>query len=169
VNNSSIADNAGGGISLFNASSLNISNSTMSNNRGTMFGAVLNLFSRCAASLHNVQISGHTNTDAALALGSSTVYANDVTVSNNSRRGIAVNATSSFVSDRGLMVTSNGQGGVGVDDSHLRLQNATVTGNSGTDLNASFGSRLILNAGNVIGTVFCDQTVLSRGSTAPQC
>lgn len=169
VNNSTITNNAGGGINLFNGSTLSMSNSTVSNNQGTLFGGGLSLFDNCSASLNTVGISGHTNANTVVHIGlNSTVLANSLTVTNNGHQGIFVGETSGFVSDTGLMVTSNSGGGISVDESHIRLQNATITGNGGTggaDLSASFGARLNLNTGNTIGTITCDTTVLSRGNT----
>jgi hypothetical protein len=152
VNNSMITHNTGGGISLFNNSALNLTNFTVSNNQGSQFGAALSLNSNCSANLINVQISGHLNTDPAVAIGQNSSF-------------VAFTQTGPS-----LMVTSNGHRGISVDDSHISFQNATITGNGGTDLSAFFGSRLSLNAGNVIGTCAPhDASVLIRGSTSNLC
>ena len=44
----------------------------------------------------------------------------------------------------------------------VQIHNATVTGNPDGDVNASFGSRLNFEGGNV-GTIYCDDSVLSSG------
>lgn len=44
----------------------------------------------------------------------------------------------------------------------VQNHNATVTGNPDGDVNASFGSRLNFEGGNV-STIYCDDSVLSSG------
>ena len=47
--------------------------------------------------------------------------------------------------------------------------NTVIESNNGTDLLMSFGSRLTLLSGSVVGTFACDATVLARGPGAPTC
>jgi len=94
-------------------------------------------------------------------------------ISNNSSDGVQISEHASAQLDD-VVVTRNGNNGTGngvlVDDgSSLRLQNASLTGNGGADLSASFGSRLTFDPGNVIGTCnVVDASVLIRGSL-PAC
>jgi hypothetical protein len=94
-------------------------------------------------------------------------------ISNNTSDGVQIgeHASAQLIGPAAgaIKVMSNTGKGVQVDDSSLRLQNATLTGNSGTDLGASFGSRLDLTAGNVIGTCNIDSSVLFRGNTNLPC
>jgi hypothetical protein len=84
-------------------------------------------------------------------------------ISNNVVNGLRV-ADNSSIFATGISVTGNTGGGMAVDDSTSNVSNSVFTGNGGSDINASFGSRLTLNT-NTIGPITCDGTVLSRGST----
>ena len=136
----------------------------ISNNQGDS-GVIL--FSGCSAHLNNVMITDHANAREGLHISaSSSVFGHDVTVSNNPAGiGVVIRDSSIIAIDNNLTVTNNGDVGVSVDDSRVRISNSTITGNLGpADLSASFGSRLILN-GNTINTIACDATVLSSGDT----
>jgi parallel beta-helix repeat protein len=94
-------------------------------------------------------------------------------ISNNTSDGIQISehASAQLIGPAAgsIQVMNNTGKGIQVDDSSLRLQNASLTGNGDIDLGASFGARLDLNAGNVMGTCSLDSSILIRGSTTLPC
>jgi parallel beta-helix repeat protein len=100
--------------------------------------------------------------DGVLAGRGATVVLDHVAAQDNADDGIQVEETSTaeLINCTALR---NGGRGVAVDDSHVTISNSTITGN-GTDVSAFFGARLTLHS-NTIGTITCEPTVLSRGTT----
>ena len=100
------------------------------------------------------------------ASNNSTVHIYDTTITGNTGHGIT-GYNHAFVQafqDVGSSITDNGQHGINAwNGVSVQIHNATVTGNPGGDVNASFGSRLNFEGGNV-GTIYCDDSVLSAGA-----
>jgi hypothetical protein len=93
-----------------------------------------------------------------------------IEIKDNTRDGLNVARAAEFAtfSNRPqvtVMITGNDGHGIRADDGAIvGLNDSTVTGNTTSDVDASFGSRLTFN-NNTIGSISCDLTVLSRGST----
>ena len=97
-----------------------------------------------------------------------TVPAGSAVISNNEGHGMSLRRISSAgIYSGGITISNNGRKGVsawnGVD---LDLYGATFTGNTEEDLDVSFGSRLGWGGNTTIGTVRCDDTVLTYNDAA---
>jgi hypothetical protein len=91
------------------------------------------------------------------------VYAHD-----NAMHGIAV-LSASTASGSAVTASQNGGVGLAVDDGGaISLSDATITGNTATDIRFTFGSRADLRT-TVFGTYTCDATVLVRGTAGIVC
>ena len=93
----------------------------------------------------------------------SNLFADDAMIENNGGHGIATSGNSSvYVSTS--TITGNSENGIdawsGVD---ITVDGSSVTGNTGVDISGGGGSRLNGYNGNQIGTVGCDDSVLSYG------
>jgi hypothetical protein len=105
-------------------------------------------------SVNGVEVNGN----ASLSLSGGT------TVRGNAARGILL-VNDAHGDLRNITVQDNGSTGIDASDSSLTVNTSSISGNRGTsDVALSFGTRASLN-GNTIGTIACDETVLSRGST----
>ncbi len=83
--------------------------------------------------------------------------------------GLNLGSESSIVSIGGLNIQNNATGILGDGAGSLTLVSippnpSTILGNTTTDINLRFGARMTIG-GATVGTVKCDSTVLSRGST----
>jgi parallel beta-helix repeat protein len=95
-----------------------------------------------------------------------------VEASGNRRHGLSAFLESRIDLSGGSVVSSQNNHNAGIladNGSFVRLVNSTLTGNSGRDVELSFGSRADLNATNAIGTLSCDDTVLIRGNAGFTC
>lgn len=95
-----------------------------------------------------------------------------VEASGNRRHGLSAFLQSRIDLSADSVAISQGNGNAGAlidNDSFLRLVNSTLTGNTGRDVVLSFGSQADLNNTNTIGTVSCDDTVLTRGNAGLTC
>ena len=110
-----------------------------------------------------LQIRNNTTQGILVQEHSSVRVGTGTVITNNGDDGLQARRSSEIVA-LGISVTGNGGNGLDIDESSADISTSTLTGNTGTDVNATFGSRLTLN-GNTIGTIFCDLLVLSRGST----
>jgi hypothetical protein len=89
----------------------------------------------------------------------------------NNGNGILVrNASSLRVSNQAQVIsTGNGASGLIADDgSDIILVNSDVTGNSGGDIQLSFGTRADLQT-STFSSLSCDATVLVRGASGISC
>ncbi|NOT54208.1 MAG: hypothetical protein HOP18_06340 [Deltaproteobacteria bacterium] len=95
-----------------------------------------------------------------------------VEASGNGRHGLSAFLESRIDLSGGSVVSSQNNHNAGIladNGSFVRLVNSTLAGNSGRDVELSFGSRADLNATNAIGTLSCDDTVLIRGNAGFTC
>lgn len=100
------------------------------------------------------------------AQGRSTINAH-----NNTRGGVRVltGSTLTLVNQAQVIATQNGTVGLVADNgAGLTLVNSTLTGNSVSDLQLTFGTRADLRT-LVVGTYSCDDTVLVRGTSTVVC
>ena len=90
---------------------------------------------------------------------------------NNSRSGVRVltGSTLTLVSQARVISTQNASVGLGADNgAGLTLVNSTLTANTGSDLQLTFGTRADLRT-LTFGTYTCDATVLVRGTSGIVC
>ncbi len=100
------------------------------------------------------------------APGFSTVNTHD-----NRGNGMRVqgNSTLTFSNNAKLIATGNTQFGLFVDNgAAATLINSTLTGNTGKDLQLTFGARADVQT-TTLGSYSCDATVLTRGSVTLTC
>ena len=89
----------------------------------------------------------------------------------NNGNGIVVRNASSLRVSNQAEVISNGNGATGLiadDGSDVILVNSDITGNSGQDIQLSFGSRADLQT-STFSSLSCDATVLVRGTSEVTC
>ena len=89
----------------------------------------------------------------------------------NNGSGIVVRNASSLRVSNQAQVISNGNGATGLivdDGSDIILVNSEITGNSGEDIQLSFGSRADLQT-STFSSLSCDTTVLVRGTSGITC
>ena len=91
-----------------------------------------------------------------------------LSVHNNSQAGVTVRTGSTLtVSNQAkLTTTANALGGLLADGAAVTLVNSTLTGNTGKDLQLTFGSRADVQS-STVGAYSCDATVLARGIGCP--
>lgn len=144
-----VSVNSKAGLDLDAASQLNISN----NGDGLLVqdDSVMTVF-------NTPQFSG--------AQGFSTINAH-----NNSRSGVRIltGSTLTLVNQARVISNQNGTLGLVADNGvGLTLVNSTLTGNSATDLQLTFGTRADIRT-TTFGTYACDATVLVRGTSGIVC
>jgi hypothetical protein len=84
----------------------------------------------------------------------------------NAGPGVSAERGSTFEVNKATTITAN-QIGVHGDNSTVRLANASVYGNTSSDLVLTFDAKGEFGAGNSIATpIVCDSSVLTRGSLA---
>jgi hypothetical protein len=140
--------NSKAGLDLDAASQLNVSG----NNEGVVLqeGSVMTVF--------NIpQFSGVT--------GFSTINAHDNVVN-----GVRVqqNSTLTFSDNAKLISTANNIGLLADNGAAVTLVNSTLTGNTGKDLQLTFGTRIDIQT-TALSTYTCDATVLARGTAGITC
>ena len=132
--------------------------------------------------LEGVDLTATGNTGHGLFVGSTSAvetyggytYADSVVptgtavFNNNGGNGVSLSRNSHAVfSDGGVTISNNGGDGIsgwnGVD---VDLNDATVTGNAGHDINVSLGSLLGWGGDTTIGAVSCDDSVLTYNDAA---
>jgi parallel beta-helix repeat protein len=175
------------GIGVYNNSTLNISNSSLTSSSGRVIysrgGAALDIdnttitgnSSKEAVQLNdgsNLQISGSTVSGG--KAGISAVYNSTVrlqggnTITGNAQHGIhLLNSTLHQYSDAGTTTISSNTGSeIRADRSFLSLDGVTITGTGGsTEVDLRYGSLLMLGSGSsVTGTVTCGNTASDNGS-----
>jgi hypothetical protein len=94
-----------------------------------------------------------------------------INATNNARSGVRVlsDAVLTLVNQARVNSTQNGTVGFIADNgSGVTLVNSTITGNSVSDIQLSFGARADLRT-LTFGTYTCDLTVLVRGTTPIVC
>ena len=90
---------------------------------------------------------------------------------NNTRSGVRVltGSTLTLVNQARVISTQNTSVGLGADNgAGLTLVNSTLTANTGSDLQLTFGTRADLRT-LTFGTYTCDATVLVRGTSGIVC
>jgi hypothetical protein len=155
-----ISDNHGHGISFGQTSTVRVISGTLDIFNNT--GRGINVSNSGALVLSTGTVRNNQG-DAGINLLTSIANLTNVTVTSNDGNGIVVGSSNDLQMSGTSSVTNNGNTGVLVDGGQARIANASITGNK-TDINASFGALLEVNGGSV-GTITCDTTVLSRGST----
>jgi hypothetical protein len=114
------------------------------------------------AAVGNVQIRNNAQHGVDIQQLSNGRLLNAAVITNNTVDGLHVVENSAILAT-GANITGNGGEGIDADDSTANVSGSAITGNR-TDVRAAFGSRLTLNS-NTIGTIICEPTVLSRGTT----
>ena len=154
-------NNAYEGVGVWGSSHVDLTAATVADNNGF---AGLAVITNSSAYLNGCRIENNVD-DGIHAGNNSTVHLYDITITGNTGHGIAAynHAFVQSYQDVGSSITGNGGHGVNAwNGVSIQLDNATITGNTNNDVNASFGSRLYLPGTN-LGTVYCDDSVLSAG------
>jgi hypothetical protein len=175
------------GIGVYNNSTLNISNSSLTSSSGRVIysrgGVTIDIdnttitgnSSKEAVKLNdgsNLQISGSTVSGG--KTGISAVYNSTVrlqggnTITGNTQIGIyLLNSTLHQYSDAGTTTISSNTGSeIKAERSFLNLDGVAITGTGGsTEVDLKYGSLLLLGSGSsVTGTVTCGNTASDNGS-----
>ena len=157
---SEIKNNAYEGVGIWAGGHVGLEAATITDNTGHGIAAVTNT----ALWLTTSRIENN-GADGIETGNNSTVHIYDTTITGNTGHGIAAynHAFVQAFQDVGSSITGNGKHGINIwNGVSVQIHNATVTGNPDGDVNASFGSRLNFEGGTV-GTISCDDSVLSGG------
>ena len=158
---SEIRNNGYEGVGTWAGGHVGLEASTIADNTGKGIAAATNT----ALWLTTSRIENNGN-DGIEISNNSTVHLYDLTITGNTGHGIAAynHAFVQAYQDVGSSITDNGGHGINAwNGVSIQLDNATITGNTHDDVNASFGSRFYFSDGNTIGTIYCDKSVLSAG------
>ena len=156
-----IKNNAYEGVGIWAGGHVSLEGSTIADNTGNGIAAATNT----ALWLTTSRIENNGN-DGIEVSNNSTAHFNDITVTGNGGNGFSVynHAFIQAYNDPGSSITGNGGHGiVGWNGVSIQLQNATITGNTNNDVNASFGSRFHLYGDGTIDDIYCDDSVLDAG------
>lgn len=159
---SEIKNNAYEGVDAWGSSNVGLEAATVTDNTG--YGIEANTNS--SIWLTTSRVANNNGGDGIQVGNNSTVHIYDTDVTGNAGNGIGVYNHSFVQSYRGVGPSITGNGGHGLNiwnGSSVQLDNATVTGNSKADVTASFGSRFIFEGNSTLGTIYCDDSVLSAG------
>ena len=157
---SEIKNNAYEGVGIWAGGHVGLEAATITDNTGHGIAAATNT----ALWLTTSRIENN-GADGIETGNNSTVHIYDTTITGNTGHGIAAynHAFVQAFQDVGSSITGNGKHGINIwNGVSVQIHNATVTGNPDGDVNASFGSRLNFEGGTV-GTIYCDDSVLSGG------
>ena len=161
-----VLSNGEDGIRVHEGSTLRLLNGTMVIDGNTMngIGVFHNSEARLAPSVGtsdlDLQIRNNVLQGIFVFRNSSVGLETGTVITKNTGDGLQARQ-SSVIRAFGVSVTANGGNGLDVDESSANVNTSTITGNTATDVTATFGARLTLKS-NTIGTVACDTTVLKR-------
>ena len=158
---SEMKNNAYEGVGVWAGGHVGLEAATIADNTGHGIVAGTNT----ALWLTTSRIENNGNAGIEIA-NNSTVHLYDLTITGNTGHGIAAynHAFVQAYQDVGSSITGNGGHGINAwNGVSIQLDNATITGNTNDDVNASFGSRFYFSDGNTIGTIYCDDSVLGAG------
>ena len=159
---SEMKENAYEGVDAWGNSHLHLEAATAADNAGNGIEAITN----SSIWLTTSRVANNNGGNGILVGNNSTVHIHDTDVTGNAGHGIGVYNHSFVQSYGGVGPSITGNGGHGLNiwnGASVQLDNATVTGNSKTDVAASFGSRFFFEGDTTIGAISCDDNVLSTG------
>ena len=157
---SEIKDNAYEGVGIWAGGHVSLEAATITDNTGHGIAAATNT----ALWLTTSRIENN-GADGIETGNNSTVHIYETTITGNTGHGIAAynHAFVQAFQDVGSSITDNGKHGINAwNGVSVQIHNVTISGNPDGDVSASFGSRLNFEGGTV-GTVYCDDSVLSGG------